>query len=53
MLLLLAPHSPLRIYLNVIITWYTFSDGLIYAKILEPFNFILDQRQCTNPFHLG
>ena len=52
MLLILVLHSPLRIYLNVIITLYIFSDGLIYANILEHFNLILDQLQCTNTFDL-
>ena len=52
MLLILVLHSPLRIYLNVIIRLYIFSDGLIYANILEHFNLILDQLQCTNTFDL-
>ena len=52
MLLLLVLHSPLRIYFNVIITWYIFSDGLIYVNILEHFNLILDQLQRTNAFDL-
>ena len=52
MLLILVLHSPLRIYLNVIITLYIFSDGLIYANILEHFNLMLDQLQCTNTFDL-
>ena len=38
----------LGIYLNVIITWYIFSDGLIDASILEHFNLTLDQLQSTN-----
>ena len=52
MLLILVLHSPLRIYLNVIITLYIFSDGLIYANILEHFNLMLDQLQRTNTFDL-
>ena len=52
MLLLLVLHSPLRIYFNVIITLYIFSDGLIYVNILEHFNLILDQLQRTNAFDL-
>ena len=27
-------YFPIRIYLNIIIIWYIFSDGLIYADIL-------------------
>ena len=51
-LLLQTLHSPLRIYLNVIITLYIFSDGLIYASILEHFSLMLDQLQCTSTFDL-
>ena len=43
MLLLQTLHSPLRIYLNVIITLYIFSDDLIYANMLEHFNLMLNQ----------
>ena len=43
MLLLETLYLPLRIYLNVIITLNIFSDGLMYASILEHFNFMLDQ----------
>ena len=52
MLLLKTLQSPLRIYLNVIITLYIFSDDLIYANILEHFNLMLDQLQCANTFVL-
>ena len=49
-LLLQTLHSTLRIYLNVIIILYIFSDGLIYANILEHFNLMLDQLQCASKF---
>ena len=52
MLLLQALHSPQRIYLNVIITFYIFSDGLLYANILEHLNLMLDKLQCANTFDL-
>ena len=52
MLLLQTLHSPLKIYLNVIITLYIFSDGLIYANLLAHFNIMLDQLQCANTFDL-
>ena len=48
MLLPQALRKPLRIYLNVIITLYIFSDDLIYANILEDFNLMLEQLQCAN-----
>ena len=51
-LLLQDQHLPLTIYLNEIIVWYIFSDGLIYANILEHFNFVLDQFRCANTFDL-
>ena len=35
MLLLQALHSPLKIYSDIIIALYMFSDGLIYAKLLK------------------
>ena len=48
MLLLQALHSLLRIYLNVIIAFIViFCDFLIYPKILEHFNLMLDQLQCA------
>ena len=40
MLLLQALHSPLRIYLNVIIILHVSWDGLIYANVLKHFNLI-------------
>ena len=43
MLLLQDLHLLFRIYLNVIITWNIFSDGHIYATILEHSNLMLDQ----------
>ena len=52
MLLLQVLHSPFRIYLNVIITFYIFFDGLIYANIVEVFNLMLGQIQCANSFDL-
>ena len=48
MLLSPALHLPLRIYINVLIIFIAiFSDGLIYAKILEHFVLTLDQLQCA------
>ena len=52
LLLLQALHWPLRIYLNVIITFYIFSERLIYANILEHFNLMLDQFQWASTFDL-
>ena len=51
-LLLQDLHLPFRNYLNVIITWYIFSDDLIYPNILEHFNLMLDQLKCANTFAL-
>ena len=42
MLLLQDLYLLLKIYLNVIITWHIFFDGLIYAIILEHFNLMLE-----------
>ena len=52
MLLLQALQLPVKIYQNVIITLYIFSDGFIHANILEHFNLMLDQVQCVNTFDL-
>ena len=52
MLLLQGLHLPIRIFLKVIITWYIFSDSLIYANILEHFNLMLDELQYANTFDL-
>ena len=53
MLLLQTLYSPLRIYLNVIITLYIFYDGFNYANILRLFNLMLEQLQCANTFDLA
>ena len=52
MLLLQSLHLSLRIYLNVIITLYIFSDDLVYANILEHFNLMLDHAESANIFYL-
>ena len=52
MLLLQALNSLFTIHLNVIIALYIFSDGLLYVKILEHFNLMLDQFHCANALDL-
>ena len=52
LLLLQTVQSPLRIYLNVIITLNILSGGFTYPHTLQHFNLKLDQLKCANTFDL-